>query len=54
VSVFGRVGLWAAIAVFTFVIAVGLVTAGHFVLAAALVALVVIGAIYSQGGTRSL
>jgi hypothetical protein len=53
VLVFGRWSLWAFISVFTFVIAAALVTAGNFVLAVALVAVVVIGAIYSLRGSAS-
>lgn len=45
--VFGRWPFWAFVAVFTFVIAAALVTTGNFVIGAALVAFVVIGAIYS-------
>jgi hypothetical protein len=43
--------LWAIVALITLVIAVELVTAGNFVIAAALVAIVVIGAIYSLRGS---
>jgi hypothetical protein len=49
VIVFGH-WFWAAVALLTLVIAGALVTAGNAVIAAALVAVVVIGALYSRRG----
>jgi hypothetical protein len=44
--VFGKWALWAVIGLATLAIAVPLAAAGNFVFAAALVAVVVVGAIY--------
>jgi hypothetical protein len=49
--VFGRWPLWAVIGMLTVVIAVALAAAGELVLAAALVAVVVIGGIYALRGS---
>jgi hypothetical protein len=48
--VFGHWPFWATVALLTLVIAGALVTAGNVVIAAALVAIVVIGAFYSLRG----
>jgi hypothetical protein len=49
--VFGRWPLWYLVAVLTVLIAWAMVTAGNWVLAAALVVIVVIGAIYWLRGS---
>ena len=51
--VFGWRSFWLFVAVLTFTIAAALVAAGNVILAVALVAIVVIGAIYSLRGRAS-
>ncbi|HKH40707.1 MAG TPA: hypothetical protein VKA41_02515 [Solirubrobacterales bacterium] len=52
--VFGKWSLWAVIILTTIAIAVSIAAAGHLVIAAALVAVVVVGAIYQLRDSTNL
>jgi len=52
--VFGKWSLWAVIILTTIAIAVSIAAAGHLVIAAALVAMVVVGAIYQLRDSTNL